>query len=155
MRPCALFLSGVVGAAEPGGLGAALVPGFLQDRRDVRVGDEALPALGVPVEEHPDAVGFIRVAEDGRSLGTVLPSLLGTRGREDVQEAVEVLDLRRCQDHALPPLVLGAPVTPIVQRVCARGGPGGMGRMPYVLRTRSCSNAQRVAAARLRTPVFS
>src|SRR4051794_4664391 len=102
-------LSGVVGAAEPGGLGAALVPGFLQDRGDVRVGDEALPAFGIPVEEHPDAVGLVGIAEDGCALGTVLPSLLGAGGREDVQEAVEVLDLRRCQDHALPPLRFSAP----------------------------------------------
>src|SRR3954468_2148000 len=109
MRSCALSLSGVVGAAEPGGLGAPLVPGFPQDGGDVRVGDEALPAFGIPVEEDPDAVGFVRITEDSGALGTVLPSLLGARGREDVQEAVEVLDLRRCQDHALPPLRFSAP----------------------------------------------
>jgi hypothetical protein len=34
----------------------------------------------------------------------VLLALLGALGREDAQEAVEVLDLRRRQDHFSPPL---------------------------------------------------
>src|SRR6266542_5962079 len=102
-------LLGVVLAAEPRGLGAALVPGFLQDRGDVRVGDEALPTVGIPVEEHPDPVGLVGIAEDGRALATVLPALLGALGREDTQEAVEIFDLCRCQDHLVPPVWFSAP----------------------------------------------
>jgi hypothetical protein len=79
-------------AAEPRGLGAALVPGFLQDRRDLRVRDEALPTVGIPVEEHPDPVGLIGIAKDGRAPGTVLRSLLGAIGREDVQEEASSVD---------------------------------------------------------------
>src|SRR6266545_2874953 len=127
-------LLGVVLAAEPRGLGAALVPGFLQDRGDVRVRDEALPTVGIPVEEHPDPVGLVRIAEDCRALATVLPALLGALGREDAQEAVEIFDLCRCQDHLVPPLrSRRRGSTPMVQRVCAPGCPGGMGRMPYAV----------------------
>jgi hypothetical protein len=38
------------------------VPGFLNDRRDLGVGQKVLEALLVPIEEHPDPVGFNRVA---------------------------------------------------------------------------------------------
>ena len=65
----------VVLTAEPGGLGAALVTGCLQDRRDIRIGDEALPAIGIPVEEHPDPIVLVRVAADGRALRPMLPPL--------------------------------------------------------------------------------
>src|SRR5436305_1997546 len=53
----------VVAAAELGHLRAALVPGLLHDRRDLRVGGEALPALEIPVEDHPDAVVLVGIAE--------------------------------------------------------------------------------------------
>src|SRR5207302_5646505 len=92
---------GVVPAAELRRLRLPFVPRFLQDRRDLGVGDEALPALRVPVEEHPDPVFLVGIAKDGRTLRPVLLSLLGALGREDLLEAVEVLDLRRCQDHLL------------------------------------------------------
>ena len=58
---------GVVLAAERRRLGSTFVPGFLQDRRDLGVGDEVLPALLVPVEEHPDPVVLIGIAKDGRT----------------------------------------------------------------------------------------
>src|SRR5437870_3800240 len=90
---------GVVPTAELRRLGLTLVPGFLHDRGDLGVGDEALPTLGIPVEERPDPVGLVGVAIDGRTLGTVLLALLGALGREDLDEAVVVLDLCRCQDH--------------------------------------------------------
>src|SRR6186997_2927349 len=45
---------GVVLAAELRRLGLTFVPGFLQDRGDLGVGDEALPTVRIPVEEHPD-----------------------------------------------------------------------------------------------------
>ena len=66
---------GVVLAAELRRLGPTFVPGFLKDRRDLGVGDEVLPALLIPVEEHPDPVVLIGIAKDGRTLGPVLPSL--------------------------------------------------------------------------------
>ena len=64
-------------AAELRRLGPALVTGFLHDRGDLRVGDEALPTLCIPVEENPDTVRLVGVAEDGRKLGSVLLPLLG------------------------------------------------------------------------------
>src|SRR6476659_6830259 len=86
----------------------ALVPGFLHDRRDLGVGDEALPTLLVPVEQHPDPVGLIGIAKHLRALRPVLPTLLGALGREDAHEAVEVLDRCRCEDHPFLLCVLGA-----------------------------------------------
>jgi hypothetical protein len=59
-------------ADERGGLGLTDVPGFLDDRRDLRVGQEVLEALLVPVEDHPDPVGLYWVAKDRRALGSVL-----------------------------------------------------------------------------------
>jgi hypothetical protein len=55
-----------------------------------------LPTFGVPVEDHPDAVVLVGIAKDERTLGPVLASLLGARRREDVREAVEVLDRSGC-----------------------------------------------------------
>src|SRR5690242_4435162 len=98
-RPAVGGLSGVAAAGELGGLGLRLVARFLHDRRHVGVGDEALPALLVPVEYDPDAVVLGGVAEDQRALGAVLLALLGALGGEDVQEAVEVLDLCRREQH--------------------------------------------------------
>jgi hypothetical protein len=74
-------------------------PFCLDDRRDLGIGDVALPSLLVPVEDHPDAVVLGGVAEDDRALGPVLLALLRARGREDVHEAVEVLHLRRREQH--------------------------------------------------------
>ena len=103
---------GVVHAAECGHLRLALVPGLVQDRRDLGVGHEGLPAIGSPVEEHPDAVGLDGIAKDGRTLRTVLPALVGPGGREDLQELVEILDLSGCQHHVCLLGVRGAPAPP-------------------------------------------
>src|SRR4029077_6261344 len=117
------------------------------DRRDLGVGDEALPPRRIPVEENPDPVVLVRVAEHGRALRAVLLALLGALGREDLHEPVEVLDLCCCQDHPSPPSSL--------DRMSMRPAiPGRIGRTPYPVWTRSCSKAQTVAAARLRTPAF-
>src|SRR6476646_7708773 len=85
--------SGVDAAGQLGGLRLALVPGLLQDRRDIGVGHEALPALLVPVERDPDAIGLGGVAKHRRALGSVLSALLGAGGGEHFEEAVEVFDL--------------------------------------------------------------
>src|SRR4051794_14629801 len=74
------FGLGVVLAAERRRLGLTFVSRFLKDRRDVRVRDEVLPALRIPVEEHPDLVVLTGIAKDGRTLGTVLLSLLSAFG---------------------------------------------------------------------------
>src|SRR4051794_20737301 len=94
---------GLVAAGELEHLRPALVPGLRHDRRDLGVGDEALPAVRIPVEDHPDPVILVGIAEDERPLGPVLLPLLGTLGREDVLELLEVLERRRCQDHDRPP----------------------------------------------------
>src|SRR4029077_375929 len=78
-------------------------PGFLKDRRDLGVRREALPPRLVPVENRPNPVALIWILKDVRSLATVLLSLLSALGREGIPEAVEILDLRRCQDHLSPP----------------------------------------------------
>src|SRR5215213_130913 len=70
----------VVLAAELRWLGLTLVPGFLNDRRDLGVGEEVLKALLVPVKEHPDPVVLIGIAKDGRTFGPVLLSLLSALG---------------------------------------------------------------------------
>src|SRR5687768_12481414 len=67
---------GVVLASELSRLRLPFVPGFLQDRRDLGVGDEALPSLRIPVEEHPDPVVLIGIAKHGRTFGPVLLTLL-------------------------------------------------------------------------------
>src|SRR4051794_38029587 len=83
---------GVVIAVGLGRLRPALVTGFLHDRRDLRVGDEALPTLLIPVEEHPDPVRLVGIAKDLRALRAVFPALFGALGRKDAREAVEILD---------------------------------------------------------------
>src|SRR3954454_22535041 len=98
-----LHRSGVAAAAWRGCLGPSLMTRLLHDRRHLGVRDEALPALLVPVEEHPDAVAFVRVAEHLRALRAVLAALVGALGREDLHEAVELFDLGRCQNHPNPP----------------------------------------------------
>src|SRR6187431_1493081 len=92
----------VVVADELRRLGRTLrKPGFLKDRRHLRVRGEALPARLVPVEDRPDPVALVRIPKDVRSLAAVRLSLLRARSRERVPEAVEVLNLRRRQDHLL------------------------------------------------------
>jgi hypothetical protein len=44
-------------------LGPAVEPTFLKDRRDVRVGEEALKSLLIPVEHDPGPRVVIRIAE--------------------------------------------------------------------------------------------
>src|SRR5947208_3017571 len=99
---------GVEVGAELRPLGPALVPGLLHDRGDGGVGDEALPAVFVPVEDRPDPVVLVGVAKDVRALGPMLLPLLGALGREDLHEAVVVLEPRRCQDHLSAPPWLSA-----------------------------------------------
>src|ERR1700758_4807615 len=94
----------LVASADRRHLRPALVPGLLQDRRDVGIGGEALPAVQIPVEDHPDAVGLVGVAEHERALRAVLLALLSTLGGEDIRKAVEVLDRSGCQEHPGPPL---------------------------------------------------
>src|SRR5919198_4999406 len=93
---------GVVLAAERGGLGPTFMPRFLNDRRDLGVGEEILKALLIPVKEHPDPIVLIGIAKDRRTPGPVRLSLLSALGREDVQEAVEILDRRRSKNQLLP-----------------------------------------------------
>src|SRR5664279_2538320 len=97
----------LVAAAELRHLRPALVPGLLHDRRDLRVGGEALPAVEIPVEDHPHPIVLVGVAVHERTLRTVLPALLGTRGGEHACEAVEILDRGRRQEHPGPPCVAG------------------------------------------------
>src|SRR4051812_15095940 len=106
--------SGAVFAAGRCGLGPALVAGFLDDRRDLGIVEEALEALFIPVEEHPDPILLVGIAEDGRALGPVLLPLLGTLRREDLRELVEVLDRRCSQEHQSSFQEVG--------RAAARGG---------------------------------
>src|SRR6478672_7036557 len=73
---------------EQGGLWLALVPGFLQDRWDLGVGDELRPPRLVPVEQRPDAVLLGGVPEHRGALGAVEGTLVGALGAEDLQEAV-------------------------------------------------------------------
>src|SRR3954468_19948443 len=94
---------GLVAAGELEHLRPALVSSLLHDRRHLGVGDEALPAVRIPVEDHPDPVVLAGIAEHERALGPVLLPLLGPLGREDVLELLEVLERRRCQEHDCPP----------------------------------------------------
>jgi hypothetical protein len=50
-------------AGELRDLWPTCVPGFLKDRRDLGVRDEVLPALRIPVEEHPDPALLIGIAK--------------------------------------------------------------------------------------------
>ena len=72
---------GVVLAEELRRLGRTLrKPGFLEDRRDLRVRGEALPARLVPVEDRPNPVALVWIPKDVRPLATVLLSLLSALG---------------------------------------------------------------------------
>src|SRR5512142_230213 len=68
-------------------LGLSDVASFFDDWRNFRVGEVTLEALFVPIEDDPNSVGFLRIAKDGRALGTVLLALIGAFGREDFQKA--------------------------------------------------------------------
>src|SRR5882672_9011078 len=92
-------VSGVDAADEFRGLQLPFHPGCRQDRANVRIGHETLPARLVPVEDPPDPVAVERVAEDERSLRAMLLALLRCSSREDLDEAVDVLDLCRCEQH--------------------------------------------------------
>src|SRR5450755_29322 len=95
MALCMTSLLRLIAAAEHRNLRPALVARFLHDRRDLWIGGEALPAVEIPVENHPDPVILVGVAEHKRTLRAVLLALLSTLGGEDIREAVEVLDRRR------------------------------------------------------------
>src|SRR5207249_6815339 len=69
----------------------------------------APPTLRIPVEAHPDTLVLIGITKDVRTLGPVLLPLLSALGREDIQEAIEILNLCRRQDHLSPPLLSSAP----------------------------------------------
>src|SRR5712691_5945865 len=97
--PAAWVGSGVAVADELRRLRPRLVSGLLHDRRHLRIRDEALPALLVPVEDDPHPILLGGIAEDRRAFRSVLLALLGPLRREDVHEPVEILDLRRCEEH--------------------------------------------------------
>jgi hypothetical protein len=90
---------GVVLAAEHGRLRPTFVPGFLKDRRDLGVGDKFCQ----PDSSQSKSI-LIGISKDGRALGAVLLSLLSAFRCEDFTNSVEILDLRRCQDHLFPPM---------------------------------------------------
>ena len=54
-----------VTVAELRHLRLTLVPGFLQDWQELGIGYEALSVLFDPIEDHPHAVLFGGIAEDG------------------------------------------------------------------------------------------
>lgn len=66
---------GVVGTRELRDLRPTNVPRLLEHRGNLRVGNEALPALQIPVEERPYTVVLIGIPEDrlGHALGAVRP----------------------------------------------------------------------------------
>ena len=103
MRWSSSASSRLVGAEQQRGLGLAQVSGFLEDRRDLGVGDELRPPVLVPVEQRPDPVLLGGVAEHRRALRAVERALLGALRAEHLQESVDVLDGRRCQDHDCSP----------------------------------------------------
>src|SRR5579862_2641732 len=132
------------------------VTGLLHDRRHLGVGGEVLPAVHVPVEDGPDPVLLVRVAEDGRALRAVQLALLGALRRVDLHEPVEILHCRRCQDHLV---LLSSFASPRREwktslRPARHGAHRANDLWAYELWMRSCSKAQTVAAARLRTPTF-
>src|SRR5260221_14023442 len=100
--------SGVAATDEFRGLQLLLPPGCRQERGTVRVGREALEALLVPVEDPPDPVALVRVAEEDRSLRAVLLANLHCTSREERPEAVDVLDPCRCEQHLV---LLSLPMT--------------------------------------------
>src|SRR5262245_46644161 len=98
-----LASSRCVGAEHQRGLGLGEGSSFLEDRRDVGVGDEPRPPLLVHVEQPPDPLLLGGIAEHRRTFGAVEGALFGGLCAEQLQESVDVLDGRRCQDHDFPP----------------------------------------------------
>ena len=81
---------------------------------------EALPAASSQSKSTHTRSASFGVTIDGRTLGAVLLSLLGTLGREDLQEAIEIFDRRRCENHLLL-LRLGSGVTlPLLATIAQR-----------------------------------
>ena len=112
--------------------GLTLVAGLLHDRRDLGVGDEALPALRIPVEDHPDPVVFVGIAEDVRTLGPVLPS--ASRRPWSRRSSGSG---RSPRTSSLPGSSLSSSVcsrrrssTPMVRRVCAPAARAASGERP-------------------------
>src|SRR5438445_6123955 len=66
-----------VEAEQPRGLGLAGSSSFLENRRDLGIGDELRPPRLVPVEQRPDAVLLGWIAEHRRTLRTVQGTLVG------------------------------------------------------------------------------
>src|SRR4029079_12547351 len=77
---------GVEPADELAHLRPVLVPGLLHDRGDLGIGGELPPALDVPVEDRPEPVFLVGIAEDGRALRSVELALLGALRRVDLDE---------------------------------------------------------------------
>src|SRR5437016_11118924 len=97
--PVIVASSRAVGAEKARGFGLAQVSGLFEDRRDLGVGHELRPTGFVPVEQRPHAVLLGGVAEHGRALRAVERALVGALRPEHLEESVDVLDGRRCQDH--------------------------------------------------------
>ena len=91
------------------------------------------------------SLSSVGITEDVRALGAVLPPLVCALGREDLHEAVEVLERRRLQDHVASPRCSprrrstrwcgeyaseGHPPHRENALSEARGGPGGARRRP-------------------------
>src|SRR6266705_777921 len=93
-----------VGGEQARGLRLAEVAGLFQNRRNLGVGDEVRPPLLVPVEQRPDPVLLGGVAEHRRALAAVVGALVGALRAEHLEESVDVLDGRRCQNHRGSPL---------------------------------------------------
>src|SRR5215468_5516549 len=68
---------GAVFAAEHCRLGLSDVASLFNDRRNLRVSEKIPEALFVPIEDHPNPIGFHRIAIDGRTPGTMLLALFG------------------------------------------------------------------------------
>jgi hypothetical protein len=89
--------SGVELDAELRHLGPALVPGLLNDGLDLRVGEEVLKALLIPVEKDPGPIVLIGIAKDARTLGPVLLSLLNALRLSGRQAASVKVAYRRSE----------------------------------------------------------
>src|SRR5437764_2069851 len=145
--------SRLVRAEEQGRLRLAQMSGLLEDRRDLGVGDELHPPGLVPVEERPDPVLLGGVAEHRRTLGAVERTLVRALLAEHIQEPVDVLDGGGGQDHDCP-LFVSADRFGGRRDILRAGRRRGIGIPTYSQATIFCLTAQRVAAARLDTPIF-
>src|SRR5258705_2515667 len=129
--------SRAVGAEKARGVLLAQVSGLFEDGRDRGVRHELRPTGLVPVEQRPYAVLLGGVAEHGRALRAVKRALVGALRPEHLEEPVDVLDGRRCQDHdcSLSEWIAVDPTyadRSIGTGVILRTGPGrGIGRPTY------------------------